>query len=312
MENSPYNIRTRNWDIRKKRLRERNVLDIEYHSKENYWIINASYKGKNGNKLRTKITTSPYVVLHDDRYIFWKFLEIFLSGDELREKKELFTTLHSRFDARYKSFLLESNNVPFIFIETGIGSASTYRVMEVLSALNINSVIKIGTISALQPFLNRGDVVLPKYAYADEGASKFDEHYQPDFKRMKKYSYYDNFQDQLFQMLRSTSFKPYGPDSNFAIWSVDAYENFDICTDLYTNLQEDIVGVEMECSALFSSSQRHKLPVAAILVVTRTLNDLLNKFNKRNEVLKYDEIVDIQADLLKIAIEMLGGRKCDG
>ncbi len=288
------------------------MLDIKYNSEDNYWIINATYKGKDDNKIRTKIKTPPYVVLHDDRYIFWKFLENFLSGPELNEKKELFTALHSRFDARYKSFLFQDGNVPFIFIETGIGSASTYRIMEVLSALNVKSVVKIGTISALQPFLNRGDVILPKYAYADEGASKFDEYYQPDFGQMKKYIYYDNFQDRLSKMLQSAPYRQYGPEDDFAVWSVDAYENFDICTDLYTNLQEDIVGVEMECSALFSSSQRHKLPAASILVATRTLNDLLNKFNKNNEVLNYDKIVDIQADLLKIAIEMISGWKSDG
>lgn len=304
MENNSHNMRKLNWELRKKRLQDKNVLDIEFNPKESSWTVNATYKGSN-SKLRKKIFKPPYIILHDDRYIFWKFLENTLSEDELEEKKDIFATLYLRLDTRYKPFLFERNDIPFVFVETSIGSASTYRIMEVLSALNVKSVLKIGTISALQPFLNKGDVVLPKYAYADEGASKFDEYYKPDFEKIKKYSYYSNFQDKIFQQLHSTiPYKLYGPNFNFTIWSVDAYENFDICTDLYTNLKRDIVGVEMECSALFSSSKRHEIPVATVLVVARSLNDLLNKFNKKNETLNYDKIVDIQADLLKIAIEM--------
>lgn len=283
--------RRKNWKKRKKALQNKNALDITYNN--DTW----TFKGR-------KLKNQPYIILHDDKFIFWKYLKNYQRG----VNKKKFLSHYSGF-GRYKPFVVYKKKIPFIFIETGIGSASTYRVLDILSALNVGGVIKVGTISGLSEQLARGHIVIPKVIYADEGASKFHEG-QASFAFQKVGLWDESFTNNITCLINQAHLDTKIWDTSVAIWSVDAYENFDICTDLYDSESMDlatrnIVGVEMECSSLFFAAQRHKLKIAAVLAVIRAKDQLLNKHERARDksTISYSSVEELQAQIIHTIIK---------
>jgi uridine phosphorylase len=202
---------------------------------------------------------------------------------------------------------------------TGLGSAQTNRLLELLAAngrefgRKFVKVVKVGTCSALQGGLNFGDVVVPAQALIDEGATKWRrikrDHDDGRFNTQEavlKYiqghevalpdrSLSSGVANALARTLENQ------PRTGWGVWSVDSYESFDQSPALYGQVEGQsydvpeflggpqsavtLAGVEMECSSLFSSAHAsHPTPeisAAAVIVVSRT-RDLLLYQNARD------------------------------
>lgn len=92
--------------------------------------------------------------------------------------------------------------------------------------------------------------------------------------------------------------------SNQCVWSVDSYECFDSSPYLYSHcnkqdytIQEfltdsfekiNLIGVEMECAALFSSSKTLNIPAASLIIVSRSRERLLYNNVKSNQKKKFN------------------------
>jgi len=89
------------------------------------------------------------------------------------------------------------------------------------------------------------------------------------------------------------------------VWSVDSYDCFDQSPGLYSKVDGktyeveefflhqpipiNLLGVEMECSSLFSAAtaQKRKIPAAALIVVSRTREFLISENVSKNEWTAY-------------------------
>jgi uridine phosphorylase len=204
---------------------------------------------------------------------------------------------------RYTLYYFSHMGTDIAVFATGSGSAQTNRLVEILSSIGCIAIIKIGTCSALHSGLKDADIVIPTQALNDEGATYWRstkrEHDQGAYNSPSAVNNYikaRNFvrPDAAFtqHVVSGVTNKP-RTDCGTCVWVVDSYDCFDQspalyaqvdgvtfrgATELLTGNTDDveIAGVEMECSALFSSAKACRIVSAAILIVSRTRDYLLH------------------------------------
>jgi len=257
------------------------------------------------------------VIIHDN----FKALERFA-----RSKGAQAAACHglNTFNGRFIVFQIDGVS----FISTGMGSAQTNSLVESLSERKCRIIVKIGTCSALDDRLCEGDVIVPCGALMDEGATPWrlvkKRHGSEDFNvPNSERGYLQNKQfvipdTDLREKLKAQCTEnkiPYQSDiANPCVWSVDAYDCFDGSPQLYSQVNGQqyvlrelfsenqdsmsIVGVEMECSALFASAHDLGIFAAALIVVSRTRHRLIANSNSRLQ--EQEQYNDITADDLPV------------
>jgi uridine phosphorylase len=183
--------------------------------------------------------------------------------------------------------------------------------------------VKVGTCSALDDRLREGGVIVPCGALIDEGATYWRQmkvqHDIGIFNTQRSVDNYirdrqivwphDYLRKKLIEHCKQNAQIPYQQDiTNPCVWSVDAYDCFDGSPRLYSQvnrrqyilgklLSEDVipvnlVGVEMECSALFASAQALNIPAAALIVISRTRERLISNNTEPEQRQRYNIPVD--------------------
>jgi uridine phosphorylase len=239
------------------------------------------------------------VIIHDN----WKAIERFTGTFAGRVQKHVLD--------RHILYYLNLGGRDISLFATGLGSAQTNWLVENLKSVNCRTIVKIGTCSALQSNLKEGDVVVPAQALVDEGATQW--------RRVKRDHSYGKFNndDAVREYIEAREYTE--PDTSLAVkirkklsqyprrdcgecvWSVDAYDCFDASRELCRRIDAKqyqvrkflssgdnrpsdimIAGVEMECSALFSSSTALGISAAAVIIISRTRNFLLYQWPPRD------------------------------
>ncbi|MBN2149818.1 MAG: hypothetical protein JW839_00100 [Candidatus Lokiarchaeota archaeon] len=263
------------------------------------------------------------------------------------------------FNGRYVSF----HYGDVALVSTCMGSAQTNGLIERLSRKRTRWVIKIGTCSALDDRIQEGDIIIPRFALVDEGAT-----YWRGVKKNNDLGVFNEpaavrdyiegkdvvechqgLRRDLIEGMKHSAKRfnsEIGKDEvkiwddsdicNPCVWSVDAYDCFDSSPELYSKVNGQaystklfggttrhdvcIFGVEMECSALFSSSSSLQIPSAAIIIASRTRQRLLYNNIAREKRRDYN-VPDIIAPrnvdrremmenfCFDVAIDMLRARK---
>jgi uridine phosphorylase len=202
---------------------------------------------------------------------------------------------------------------PVLYLSTGMGAPSSAIVAHELAAHGVKRIIKVGTSSGLDDRVADGDIVVPLWAIEDEGTSKWNSlqyslsvSTRAYFGKLRVWSAGPRLRGALVVELGNTGgvvvtpFPPAGrsgaailafADDDAAIWPADAYPAFIICPDLYDQLRYQttrhqipdgrgqrtavyILGVEMECAALFSAAEMTGIKAAALIVTSRTREEM--------------------------------------
>jgi len=238
------------------------------------------------------------VVIHDNFDAIYRFAE-------KRQRSRAAISGLVGFNGRFIAVPWQApNGREVTLIATGMGSAATNHLVECLGRLEYHcqGVIKVGTFSALQETLNEGDILIPDGALIDEGATAWrqvkKDHEEGRFSSDGHVQRYIESRRcvtsnaQLNSLLESAIIrKGLSKPGRGYVWSVDAYDCFDGSHDLYSRVDQkqfdvpgwngngsknlSLSGVEMECSALFSSAESLRVRAAALVVVSRTRARLL-------------------------------------
>lgn len=109
---------------------------------------------------------------------------VLLPGDPFRVEKianyvaEKFSTFSKKlaWKREFCSYLTEIEGEKVLVISTGIGGPSTSIAIEELAMLGLNTMIRVGTTGAIQPYIEIGDVIITSASVRLDGAST---HYAP-------------------------------------------------------------------------------------------------------------------------------------
>jgi uridine phosphorylase len=224
------------------------------------------------------------------------------------------------FNGRFITFEIDG----VCFVASGMGSAQTTCLLESLKAEKCRVVIKVGTCSALDASLAEGDVVVPKGALIDEGATYWRRVRQlhdlgmfntPDQVREYIHNREPVLSDHRVWTALWSKCHPNQPSPAPVpcVWSVDAYSCFNSSVRLWSQVNgEDytvgqfgstnsltirILGVEMECSSLFASAGAAGIPAASLIVVSRTRKRLIS-----------DNVVDSELAAYGVSTQSVGVR----
>jgi uridine phosphorylase len=199
-----------------------------------------------------------------------------------------------------------------------MGSAQTNSLVESLARHGCRAIIKVGTCSALDSRLREGDVIVPSGALIDEGATSwrrvknqndlgfFNTEVSVDryIRNLEVVCANEELRKKMVQKCRKRKIRYRNRLSDQYVWSVDAYDCFDSSVRLYSKVNKKqyilreflsgsifsvlLLGVEMECSSLFSSAQAMGISAAAMVVVSRTLARLIASNTSPQEQIYYN------------------------
>jgi len=141
------------------------------------------------------------------------------------------------------------------------GAPLTVMLIEALIAGGINKLIIFGEAGAISPSISSGEVLIPTFAIREEGTSY---HYLPPSATAKPSR---QLQSKIKRLLaqQSISFKEGG------VWTNDAFfrEPYD---KILKYSRQGVLGVDMECSAIFSVARFRKVQAASLLLITDELS----------------------------------------
>ncbi len=177
------------------------------------------------------------------------------------EKAHLFV----RNDGGESRFLFNSNlsvddKKGFFVAGPSIGAPMAVMTMEKLIALGAKRIILFGWCGAIVEKMAVGDVILPDGAVAGEGTSQY-------YAKSAGISPSQKLQSELAHFFADNDF----PTKTGKIWSTDAIYRESRRKLLSLKDEKNIVGVDMEFSALCSVAQFRKTEFAAVLVVSDEL-----------------------------------------
>jgi len=267
-----------------------------------------------------------HVVIHDNFEALYRFAR--KNGMERTAAAALLG-----FNGRFTVF--QWRNVALI--GTGMGSAQTNCLVESLSERGCQAIVKIGTCSALHSALCEGDIIVPTGALVDEGATSWvnvkRRHDSGGFEDKAKVREYIEAKElatasptsrqELFAEGCKLGLPIKREFDNPTVWSVDSYGCFDGSAGLYSKVDNVtysvgvfgspgtrspamLLGVEMECSALFARSLSLNPPIdsAALIVVSRTLKRLCGQDFAKREI---ETIESNETACIGLAIDVLNG-----
>jgi purine-nucleoside phosphorylase len=134
-------------------------------------------------------------------------------------------------------------------------------VLETLIAWGVRKILFLGWCGSISTKAKIGDIIVPTSAIIDEGTSG---HYKKDDNRM-------SFPSELMvAKLRAALDQKCLKYHHGPVWSTDAI--YRETRDKVENYQrQDVIGVEMEISALFTVAQFRKVDIGAMVVVSDEL-----------------------------------------
>ena len=223
---------------------------------------------------------------------------VLLPGDPKRVEKIAASFDEAHKVADYRGLVTYSGKVDGIGISacsTGIGCPSAAIVVEELTKIGAETLIRVGTAGSLQRSINMGDIVVATSAVRTDGASKA---FMP-----VEYPAVASFDvvSALVQAAKKQKRKVHVG----VVWSSDAFYCDDPAT--VSQLSEaNVLSVEMECSTIFTLAGMKRLKAGAILAVDGNIAKGIKKgeFEPGQKTGELDERVQkaIQ-DEIKIAIE---------
>ena len=163
----------------------------------------------------------------------------------------------------------------FGFSITGPVISSPYAVMILESLINwgAESVLFVGWAGAVSPHVKVGDIIVADTAFIDEGTSKS---YGGD--ALVPETPDKIMTDALFSALEARMSRVH----RGAIWTTDAIFMETDEKIRYYQFQ-NVLGVEMEISALFAACRFRGIPAAAVTVVSDEVSDLTWKTGFKDE-----------------------------
>jgi uridine phosphorylase len=162
-----------------------------------------------------------------------------------------------------------------------IGAPYATMVLETLIAWGVRKILFLGWCGSISAEAKIGDIIVPTSAIIDEGTSR---HYQEDGNRMSFPS------ESMVAKLRAALDQKYFKYHHGPVWSTDAI--YRETREKVENYQrQDVIGVEMEISALFTVAKYRKVDIGAMVVVSDELADFkwrpgfkMNEFKHGREV----------------------------
>ncbi len=163
----------------------------------------------------------------------------------------------------YKIVNATYDGAPLTVCSTGIGCPSATIALEELAAVGVDTVIRVGTIGALQPGIEVGDMVVATGAAKNEGTTK---RYEPvEYPAVPTYDVLSALVDAAEATQEDADDVHVGP-----VATDDAfYAETDAVVDDWE--AAGLLAVEMEAAALFSVARRKGLAAGAICTVDGNL-----------------------------------------
>jgi uridine phosphorylase len=160
----------------------------------------------------------------------------------------------------YRLVDAEYEGVPLTICSTGVGSPSAAIALEELAAAGVETVIRPGTIGALQSDIEIGDMVVATAAAKEEGTTK-------RYERAE----YPAVPD--FEVTRALIDAAEVADESVHVGPVVTDDAFYAETDDYVDdwAAAGLLAVEMEAAALFTLARRKRLRAGAVCTVDGNL-----------------------------------------
>ncbi|MGD2186636.1 MAG: nucleoside phosphorylase [Desulfobacterales bacterium] len=172
----------------------------------------------------------------------------------------------SKYQKLFTSRLYVAGQPSAAFSLTGplIGAPYAAMVLETLIAWGARKIIFLGWCGSISPKVKIGDIIVPTAAMIDEGTSR---HYKKDDNRISFPS------ELMITKLKAALDRKRVNYHHGSVWSTDAI--YRETRDKIENYQRlDVVGVEMEISAMFTVATFRKVDMGAIVVVSDELASL--------------------------------------
>ncbi len=191
------------------------------------------------------------VIIHDDRE----------SIEKLKSRLDNPVRVKNR---RYLVYMGSHGGEPVMLITTGMGGAKTAIVVDEIIPMGARNIIKLGTFGAIRKGIEIGDIFIPEGAIRADGVS---EAYVKGGLMAKASG---GLRRKAVEAAKEMVIKTGGG----TIWSTSAY--FPVVRGFspdkkyqYDTWKRKAFGVEMECAALFTSSEFHGTDSLAILICNR-------------------------------------------
>ena len=164
------------------------------------------------------------------------------------------------------------DGVDLTIVSTGIGSPSAAIAVEELERVGVETVIRVGTIGALQAGIEIGDMIVATGATKDEGTSKRYE--QVEFPAVPDYGVLTALVDAAEANEKGATTGASGEaTSRVHVGPIATDDAFYAETEDYVAAWEDagILAVEMEAAAIFTLARRKGMNAGAICTVDGNL-----------------------------------------
>lgn len=139
------------------------------------------------------------------------------------------------------------------------GCAYASELVHVASLLGARAIIHIGSLGALQPDIQPGDIVLPERAYGDESTTRM-------YAREKTQTTFSPNKELSAELAGNLD----APIRNGPIVSIQAMLA-ETPEDVAEWQKEGYVGVELECASLFAVAEHFKVPATVALYAADNL-----------------------------------------
>ncbi|MFP4530856.1 MAG: nucleoside phosphorylase [Halodesulfurarchaeum sp.] len=172
----------------------------------------------------------------------------------------------------YKVVNATYEGVPLTVVSTGIGSPSAAIAVEELEKVGVETVIRVGTIGALQADIDIGDMIVATGAAKDEGTSKRYE--KTEYPAVPDYDVLTALVDAAEANEEQAEAEVSGDaEGRVHVGPIATDDAFYAETDAYVESWEaaGILAVEMEAAAIFTLARRKGLNAGAICTVDGNL-----------------------------------------
>ena len=136
------------------------------------------------------------------------------------------------------------NNIPVIIYLSRVGAAASTIQYEEIISMGVKKLIMFGSCGAMLPMIEKGQIIIPKGAFSDEGTGK---------KYIKNLEYIKNnvkCKEIVCRSAKELGYKFFVGD----IWTTDAFYRENI-ENYYYYLKKGCIATEMECSAILAASK---------------------------------------------------------
>jgi uridine phosphorylase len=196
-------------------------------------------------------------------------------------------------EAKGQTYLGRVDSLNVSVVSTGIGCPSAAVVLEALHSADVNTIIRVDFVGSLRDYINIGDIIIADSAFKGDGTTP---HYM-EGERVEANSELTNLLIQKAREYRGNV--QVGP-----VWTTDVL--FRQTPELYKKaVEKGCIGIDMECSAVFTLGKIYNIKTAAIMVVSD--NPITGKGILEME--KSKELLQGLDDAIKIALNTVKSLK---